>query len=238
MRRFNLLQFGRSSRRRHAGTAMTEMVLVAPLLLFVLAWLIYFGRGMTRAQHVAVTDRYETWRQVARAPGPRLHDAGYHQQLNETFFAGNARSLSHDTSHGFPYDAPEDLERAGFDRNYDTGQLIESSFDAFETGRTVRIRVRHYESVQAYQSFDGPIQHQHTRIGHDWKYVNAWDNTSRPAWTYGGSGPSMYPLVRDVYYQRLDDQLRALDDRDNQLARMVRNLYLTKVPYRGPEVRF
>ena len=97
------------------GTAMSEMVLVVPFLLVVVAYVFYFGRGMVRVQRAQVMDRYEVWRQVSRTPGgpkytePTGRDNG--PQLNDTFFAGNAISVndSGDTWQYFPDDAPLEL---------------------------------------------------------------------------------------------------------------------------------
>ena len=59
-------------RQRNFGSAMTETVLSLPLILLILALLVFFGLNMQRLQRVAVVDRYEAWRQIVDAPGPNV----------------------------------------------------------------------------------------------------------------------------------------------------------------------
>ena len=59
------------SSHRCRGSAMTETVLVLPLIFIVLALLFFFGLAMTRLQRSSVTDRYEAWPSGAIRAGAR-----------------------------------------------------------------------------------------------------------------------------------------------------------------------
>ena len=93
----------RSSRRR--GTAMMETIFSLLLITLILSFLFFFGRGVVRVQKSQVMDRYEAWREVARSWGPGSNNHLGGPQLNQTFFADNAASITQGGSHFFPHDA-------------------------------------------------------------------------------------------------------------------------------------
>ena len=112
---------------------MTEMVMVSSILILIFAWLLYFGRGMMRAQHAIVMSRYEVWRSTANAPGPRpvgtIPGSGTNRQFNYTFFDGTAEDIDMWNHHGF-YREPQDAQiAAAAAKSYDTGQMAEAAFD-------------------------------------------------------------------------------------------------------------
>jgi len=229
-------------RRRLHGTVMTETVLVSGVLIFIFAWIIYFGRGMVRAQHTAVMDRYEVWRDVGNAPGPYRHDHDHdpheNRLMNLTFFSNNAEDINSHSWNGFPDDAAVEQINASAARSFDTGQMTESAFERFNKGLSISFSTKHDEPVKAFQAFDGPLKPHHTRLGEDWRYANQWEMIPDDEWKYRGGGPSMFAAIRDSYFQALDNQLEGLSSNGNSLAGMMRGLYLHRPPYRGPEVKF
>ncbi len=168
------------SSHRDRGSAMTEMVLVLPLILVVLSLLLFFGLAMTRLQRSSVTDRYEAWRQTLYAPGPgaefeklrpEFGDAGL---LNEAFFADNADGLTiEDRSGRVTVDAPTDTVAVA-------AELINEGSDALIYEQALRspawwridLATEHTSSVPLYQRFAGPVRHQHTRIDGDWAFAS------------------------------------------------------------------
>ncbi len=224
------------------GTAMSEMVLVVPFLLVVVAYVFYFGRGMVRVQRAQVMDRYEVWRQVSRTPGgpkytePAGQDNG--PQLNDTFFAGNAISVddSGETWQYFPDDAPLELVQQISAFSGDAARLAEEAHDAFPKGRSVGFSTGHEEKVPLWKIFDGKIRHRHTRLDNEWKFANNW-NGSGPGAEQSGGGPWMMPEIRDVFIDDFDGIMENLENGGNYMAERIRWIYLRKPSYRGPEIK-
>ena len=218
---------------------MTEMILVIPFLMLILAFVFYFGRGMVRVQRAQLMDRYEVWRDVANAPGPKWTDPESLPNgplLNDTFFAGNAESVEKIGSNFFPDDAPDELIDEAQNFSNGTSELVEESHDAFPRGRSVNLTTDHEETIPLWKQFDGPIRHRHTRLENDWRHVNGWTGDGPDA-EYAGGGPWMLPEVRDVFLESLDGPLEnMIDGTDNPLARAIRNTSLNKPGYGGPEI--
>ena len=235
-------------RKRHnprsRGTAMTEMILVLPFLMLILAMVFYFGRGMVRVQRTQSMGRYEVWRSTARAPGPHYSEPSgipHGPLLNDTFFAGNAESITdhhwhqHHWHAWFPDDVYDKLEDEAQGVASDTGELVEEALDAFPTGRTIRLSAQHEESVPLWKQFNKSIRHRHTRIDHEWKFANNWTG-SGPNARYRGGGTWMMPEVRDVFMMDLDEPLEQLQDGGNYMAGNIRGIYTRRPHYRGPDV--
>jgi hypothetical protein len=224
---------------RADGTAMAEMILVLPLLMIVLALLLYFGRGVVRTQHAQVMDRYEAWRQARGAPGPRADSAAGNEQLNQTFFGSNAAGIEYEGSDAFPSRATDQLIQAAAARNvpaeYRLSQLIDATIGYNDRGRTVRMTTSHADRARIWQRYNQPTRHQHTRIGNDWAHVNGWTAASTPAgWRRSGPfGPNVLPPIRDIYWPDFDAEL---NNTANPLAEAIRGLYLGAEGYAGPAV--
>lgn len=221
--------------RREAGGAMVETVLVMPLLVLILAFVIYFGRGVVRVQHAQVMDRYEAWRQANGHPsGPHPDTPQGHTLMNQAFYDDNAEELRYGSSNFFPRDAQDDLIDAAEAFRLETGDLADEAFGRFPNGRSVWFEVQHREPVRAWRQFNGPIRHRHTRLDHTWRHANYWGNESEEDLRNGGT--AMYASLRDVFYDDLDQELQDLANGGNDMARMVRHLYLYYEGYRGPTV--
>lgn len=232
-------------RLKRSGTAMGEMVLVLPLLMLILALLIFFGRGVVRGQHAQVMDRYEAWRSVSAAPGPAAQGATDNPQLNQLFFGANAESIEYDLSSYFPGLAGDELTRAAAAVNapneYHLSELVETSLRYNDRGRTVTFNTQHANRRRVWERFDQPTRHRHTRLGNDWAHVNGW-NADADQQGLGGTanwrrtgpyGPNVLPPLRDIFYPDFDADLANVG---NPLADAIRGLYLSRPGYAGPTV--
>lgn len=168
---------------RRRGAAMTEMVLVLPLLVFVLAMMIFFGRGMVRAQRALVMDRYATWRTVYGAPGPQFAAQPGTTSYNETFFAGQASAIEMSLDDELPKEAEDDMLDAVADvDNGDTLAMVTEIYTLLPGGLTTRFETTHENTVAIFQPFEGPLNHRHTRAGNDWKFTNSFRDIEGVMW--------------------------------------------------------
>ncbi|MDX1681835.1 MAG: TadE/TadG family type IV pilus assembly protein [Phycisphaeraceae bacterium] len=225
-------------RHHRPGAAMTETVLVLPVLLLILMFLVYFGRANLRVQHAGITDRYEAWRQAADAPGPSSDPTTGNLQLNTTFFGDNAEQLSVTSRSTWPDDASEVLVGAVAGTQFadDTPQYIQRVFETLPGGRQVNVKVTHENRVAVWERFNRPIRRNHVQLDGDWAYPAGWNTGERP-WSWQGRGVSHVNAIRDTYFDPFD---QALANRysGNGLAGMIRQLYLRRPAYRGPELQF
>jgi hypothetical protein len=224
-----------NAKHRRLATAMSEMVLVLPLLFVVLSLLIYLGRGVVRVQRALVMDRYETWRLAEHAPGPGIDNAVDSPQLNQLFFGEHAENIYGRVRGGFSDEALEQMIAIAYGHSTLAGTLAQTHTDQADTGLTVRFTINHTTGNRLWQRFDGPIRHDHTRIGHDWAYLNGW--RANPWVRIGPYGQGVLGPVRDIFLQDFDRDLEQIDRQDNDLARRIRNLYLQEPEYRGPTVQ-
>lgn len=221
-----------TSRQRHAGTAMIEMVLILPLLFVVLSLLIYLGRGVVRVQRAMVMDRYEAWHQAAHAPGPGIDNPVDSPHLNQLFYGDNADEIVGDVDGGFSDRAVDQLFALAYAQSASTGALAQRHVNGSDTGLNVAFRVEHTTGNQLWQRFDGPIRHDHTRIGHDWAYVNGWNSSWERVGPYS---QGLLEPVRDVFLSDFDASLAQVAITDNDLAAHVRSMYLAEPGYVGPD---
>jgi len=237
------------------GAAMSEMVLVAPFLLVILALTFFFGRLVIRSQHAQVMARYETWRDVTDAPGPGSQEPGAHSQLNDAFFGSNADSVTHAVNDrrfsDRPYEVFVSANPPGDARDFAQAYVYEPDGDTprLSHGHREGFSVTYTTNVPLLRDIEGPIRRRHARIGHEWHYVNDW--TAGPdEWRGGTPTPHHLRALRDVFYEDFDDRLDAIDGNsdpeyrsddtqratDEVLASFIRTLYLHNPPYRGPIV--
>ncbi len=174
---------------RSRGSAMTETVLVLPLIFVVLALLFFFGQAMTRWQRSSVTDRYEVWRQAQYAPGPGVtfekHSRSFGDGvlLDEAFFAGNTHRLDVAGRAGrINVQQPTDLiaeetqaiasssSRQGYDPTSAEDYVRELHLRTPAWWR-IDLATEHTSTVQFYQRFAGAVRHQSTVIDGDWTFA-------------------------------------------------------------------
>jgi hypothetical protein len=221
---------------------MSEMVLVVPLLVVVLALLTYFGRGMVRVQHASVMDRYELWRQIGGASdggnpwGPHAANNDY-EQLNQTFFGGNASTIAAgDNAPAFPDDAQQEMiERAGA-YSPDGQNMLRRLFDNLPGGGSISLSTTHDNRVKLFEPFEGPINHAHTRIGNDWRFVNGQARQTDESWVPSDPRVTHNLLVVSEFFSEFDQQMESMGQAGNRYASMLRGLYRAQPGYAGPDV--
>ncbi|MCE9592516.1 MAG: hypothetical protein K8S99_18570 [Planctomycetes bacterium] len=216
------------------GAVMSEMVLVLPLILLILALLIFFGYGMVRVQHSQVMDRYEAWRAASHTlynePGgssltvsrpPNADDTNAHQLLNETFFANNASSITHSVGNSLSGDATEELisRTSGF--SADAGNVARAVYNSLPDGRTDEFHVTHANTVRALEMLNNDISHAHTRTAHDWLFNNGWVE-SFYRWN------NLPPLYANQM-QQIDDHVLLLQRQVGMTVQTVRNINVEAV---------
>ena len=176
---------------RRRGTAMSEMVLVLPLLLVVFMLALYFGRGMVRVQHTRVIDRYEAWRAPVPASrrlfdgdpaspydtfGPHPHSPpdATHRMLNQAFLDELASQLSVDSDRLYGGWAVQRWIDAAADRSEDAGDLADEMAQQLGVGWRVKVSSEYDETVRMYERFNGPNQSSHALRADDWRFDHRW----------------------------------------------------------------
>lgn len=223
---------------RCAGTAMTETVLVAPLVLVILALLFFLGRSMTRLQRTSMVDRYEAWRQVDDAPGPRaIRDDPTNAQLNATFFGGKASRLEVNTEEGFPAAPQAWLIDAAQRSSADTGDYVRRMLDVLPSGQRVIVEAEHEAATPVDRYLAGPIRHGHLRLDGPWLFASGLNrNGPGGSWQPGPPLITPSPIIRDQFLRSLDDAASRLESQGNTLASLLRSLYLEPPRYAGPQL--
>lgn len=209
------------------GAVMSEFVLVLPLMVLVLALLFYFGHLLVQAQHTSVMTRYETWRQVQDAPGPRADEALNHPQLNQAFHRDEADRLHHARGDDyFPQQPYDEMIEAADELTDDAGELTDAMIHRtngehrFSRGRRNAFTVQFDAQADRWDRLsrgrfgnpsDAPFLRTHVRIGTNWLYTNDW-RAGGPNWPdVGGGSPHHFRAARDVFFDDFDAALDAVD---------------------------
>ncbi len=236
-------------RGRCGGVAMIETLLVLPMVLFVLALVIYFGFAMQRMQRATMMDRYESWRSAARAPGPAVDvtDTGDTRQMRATFFRGDVPTLlTAEATEFFPREPSQAWERGAGLRAVGAQRLAARYFTDLPRGRSMRFYTRHRSDVRLWERlFPGSIVHRHTVMDTQWRFVNhvidgtRWYDDRIGAYrpTRDSVMPTLDPgySVREAFYSDFDRRL-AVFASSNALAEAIQNFYLLYPRYRGPHI--
>jgi hypothetical protein len=259
---------------RRRGAVMAEFVLIIPLIVMLLALLLYLGRLVVRVHHASVMARYEVWRQVNDAPGPHSEgpagEVSSDQQvlLNETFFGGKASQIvqSHNNG-GFPSEPYQQLIDTAGQFSPDARTLADTLI--YHSGGDYRGSSGHregfatkYDNTVARwegilsvgsRNVENPelssLIRRHSRIGTDWPYTIDF-RASADEWVdTQGTDPHPLRARRDAFWLDFDQGLDSVDgsqsseyhDSDSQhtgdnLAALVRRLYLQPPGYRGPKL--
>lgn len=216
------------------GAAMTETVLVLPIVLVVLALLLMLGRSMARLHSVSIMDRHEAWRQVAHAPGPGT-GAGQ-GQLNDAFLRGEAERIEAQVDGYFPETPRRWRVNAAEQYSGEAGALAEDAMARWPRGRRVRFATTFGSSMplEGELGLTGPMRHGHVRMENEWKFVNGLRYDSADVrWVPTGPRVSVMGVLGDRYLEALDQRLTV----GNEVAEVIRGLYARVPGYGGPMVR-
>lgn len=238
---------------------MMEMVLAMPFIFLVLALLLFLGWGMERMHRAAVVDRYDAWRAAAKAPGPsREGPRTSTGQLNSTFFADGARELVDTPPKQIKFTVQRQWRNTISSADTEAGQFADRVNENLSKVQAARFKTVHTSTIPIWNKIGGEkaIDHQHVRLGHDWRFTNhvveddgpqtmRWFDPGADRWfrlrTHSREGRFVPTLLRtramkDTYFQGLDQQVRPVARSGNGLGRMVRSLYMARPRYRGPKV--
>jgi len=228
-----------SPRRR--GAVMTETVLILPIIMFLLAVMVFFGWGMLRVQRASVMDRYEAWRQVYHGYGPAVvsddPDTAVDEQtlqVNDTFFDGRADAIAYAGVNRDDRYLQERLRGYAAGQDRAAGVLAARFTERWPSGRRVTFTTTHVPEVPLWTIFGDDIRHGHTRIGHEWKYVNRVSLDSHGDWVYTGPRVTPGSIVPQTFFPGFD---ASLSGARGGLAQTIRRYYHLKHPgYVGPDV--
>lgn len=210
---------------------MTETVLVVPLLMLILALMVYLGYVVVRMERASVMARYETWRDVTQAPGPA--SGGGNPELNSAFLGGNADTLAQRADDNyFPEDPYDQFRKAG-QTSPDAGALTENLI--MRPGGEYRMSRGRRESfgmhwdntadlwnkMSGLARFEGenpeaqPLIRGFVRVGNDWRYTNDW-RAGADLWADTNPDESSahhLRALRDSFMMSFDADLDAIDGR-------------------------
>ena len=222
----------RNSSSRRRGAAMTECVLVLPVIMLLVALVLMLGRASTRLQHVSVVDRYEAWRDAVDAPGPAAGVDG--NALNEALLNGAASELDVTRTGEFPTEPGQMLIEAAGAESSETGSFAQQVLDRFPNGRHVSVNASYEATIplETRLGLASNLRASHTRLANEWKHANGLRyNEEEGRWEPDAPYVSMRQPVRDTYLRNLDEQL----PRDsNVVASSIRAMYMANPGYRGP----
>ena len=224
---------------------MAEMVLVMPLLLVILSLLFFLGWGMLRMQRTTLVDRYEVWREASDGTGPGADPATREDQLNDTFFMGEAGSIDLVTRTAFgDQDGRVELERAARRLSTDAGDLSREIVDPLVAGRGGVAQVQMPVVGNLWSRFDDTTAARHARLEHEWPYAHglrldpARSTTGwMQGWRYHAPHTHTRTALPDLFWQPFDRRLEGYENTGNDIARILRSFYRTHPRYRGPDVR-
>jgi len=221
---------------RMRGAVMTEMVLVLPLVLLILALLLFLGRGHMRVQHAQVMDRYIAWHVAGDGRGPTHHDGvdGIEQPLNDTFFDGSASMIDVTGDARFPTDATDRLITNAGGYSDETGAFAQAAVDRLPRGINIKVQVAHGTNSALEERLSRTIRHRHTRMNTDWRAGNGVGEHGRFGWIGAGPGSHVNEATRDVFYFDIDEDLASMASSNNDVAQRIRQFYLSQPGYRGP----
>jgi hypothetical protein len=187
---------------------------------------------------------------------------GDSEQLNGLYFGHQAESIEHTVNDRyFPRHTLDELVALANGYSAEAAMCAEWLLFREPDGYVRRPRghregfvVRHTTDVPLWEYVDGPIRRRSERIGRDWRYTNDW-RAGADVWIRGtgrGRRQDTPRGVRDAFYLAFDAELDAIDGQtdpeysdypdgpqhppSDQLAGLIRRMYLVNPSYRGPIV--
>ncbi|OPX22160.1 MAG: hypothetical protein B1H04_05440 [Planctomycetales bacterium 4484_123] len=185
---------------------MVEFTLVVPILAVILSLVFFFGWSLMHKHQVIVADRYAAWQRIETGRWPGT------DKLNESFFANKALDVSLGGAATGRRTATE-LAGAAGDLNRRSGSLAEELLlDRFPTGRRAHVSAK-FHGHQALWEREGLIGYIHSRHGRE---GITWRRDEVRPWR----------VLRDQFYQELDEALQRVPAPGDGMAQMIRGLYL------------
>lgn len=220
------------------GAAMIEMVLALPLLFVVLALIYFMGTRMMWVQRDEMMARYETWRAVHHGPSPSIQNSVDALELNEAFHHNLADYVNVDAHHRpANYETMDDLVAlAQQEPNEQLGDYLQEIVDTWPGNVRLRFTSEHEPENEYFSQFGSSVTRAHTRIAQPWWQY--WPGLVQ--YQDGGApmnhGVSPESLIRDYFFEDFDDTLNNSIRGDNDWAQSIRNFYVRRPGYAGPNV--
>ena len=224
---------------------MVETVLVLPFIMVMIVLIVYLGWNFRRLAQATNLDRYVVWEYATPgAPGPGIQGLDRtirNPQMNHAFYGYTGdEGIRLDENRVFRAYIPEGhevLRDAQVDETY-------SYFDEFlennPAGIRQRMEVEHPQMNRMLANFgmdtDITSREGHHRMRGDWRYANGVRRYDENQWEAGGYRVSPGSSLREVFFVELDDGLDPYVSRGNELARVIRDFYLSYPGYLGPDV--
>lgn len=190
---------------------LIEFVMCIPLLAIIIAAIFFMGWAMMNQQHVRVSDRYATWRNLYGWQSYRS-EAGQPltppKILNLLFFRDKATSVGIGGSGGVDPDSIPAMVAAAGAYGADPGNLADGSVQKrFPHGRGASISASFKPTIGAWKSLSGAIVSRHYREGVEWRRGQV----------------SYLEIIRDLFMADLDQAAQGCQLRDE-----IRALYLKR----------
>jgi len=214
--------------RRRYGAAMTETVVALPLILVLLALMLFFGLNMQRWQRVTMASRYEAWRQMDDGERVAEQLALDGERINDLVFAGNAADVSVQVRHGEATAAGQLLERETAAASQDAHDWMRSMLAEAPGTRGVGVEASFAAPAGALRGFGRPMRHHHVVLDGDWRYA-PW--LHRP--NYAGRDV-VWPEIHTVFYRDMAAVFEPLA-RHNDVADAVWGQHESVPAYEGPD---
>jgi hypothetical protein len=197
---------------------MVEFTLVAPLLAVILVLTFFFGWAMMHKHQVVVADRYAAWRRIETGSWPgtdTINQACLGDKAYDVHLGGSAASRQ------TPRDLVDEVAAASL-RGDELAQTL--LVDRFPPGRRAHVSARfpaYYTMWEAVQGSRPAFHGRHSREGVTWRCDQA----------------RCWRTLRDQFYDDLDENLQAVPDPGDGMARMIRGLYLAHWPDKARTAR-
>ena len=186
---------------------MAEFVIAVPFLAIVLGLTFFFGWVMMHKHQVLVANRYSVWQRVDTGAWPSEGN------LNHVAFNDRASSVSLSSENPVA-DTTGDLVTNAGNISPRAEVLAEELINThYPPGRRVHVSADFNPRKALWQNamndmYD--IHHRHGREGVSWRRSEA----------------SCWPVLRNQYYSELDELLERVSSPTDQMADMIRGLYL------------
>ena len=182
---------------RSRGTAMTEALLVLPIIMIIAALLVFFGRAMGRLHRSEGMTRYVGWyamsgvrntiegrdsmgliHSVGPVAHPWHHDhpiAPRSPLLNQAFFDNQADNIHVDLRNLMGGEAMLTLINYLDTLSFDVADLMEAMSLDNPIAMSVEVHTSHDEPVAFFRSLgEAPIQDRLILHGRDWRFAAGW----------------------------------------------------------------
>lgn len=200
-----------------AGTAMIETTLALPFFAVILSLTFFFGWVMMHKQQTILASRYNAWSRVDTGVWPD------EARINDIVFANKAAILTLGQATGDP--AVDNSWGGGGSTNTTPGDLISSVGNVnqiagglademvgkrFPHGYRASVAAEFSPVQNFWAQFRGPISAHDSREGVSWRRDNV----------------TPWNVLRDQFYSPFDTALESVAPPANDMAQMIRSLYL------------